>query len=84
MKKYILTILTAAILVTGCSTMSIAPDVKTGAIRGGAAGGIIGAVLGNNTAWFKTAEGAIGGAMGGAILGGLLGAHNADNSSQAP
>ena len=84
MKKYVLTTLTAAVLVTGCSTMSIAPDVKTGAIRSGAAGGIIGAVLGNNIAWFKTAEGAIGGAVGGAILGGLLGAHNADNSSQAP
>ena len=80
MKKYVLTTLTAAVLVTGCSTMSIAPDMKTGAIRGGAAGGIIGTVLGHNTAWFKTAEGVIGGTVGGAILGGLLGAAN--NQSQ--
>jgi len=89
MKKYILTALIAVVLTTGCNTTRVAPDSKTGAIRGAAAGGLIGGILGHNVSAFfsrpvakRGLEGALGGAVGGAILGGLLGAAN--NQGQVP
>ena len=89
MKKYILTTLIAVVLTTGCNTTSVAPDSRTGAIRGAAAGGLIGGLLGQNIGTFfsrpvakRGLEGALGGAVGGAILGGFLGAAN--DHDQAP
>ena len=71
MKKYILTGLTAMILTSGC--MGPANNTERGAGTGAIAGGILGAIIGNNTKGKNTAEGAAIGALGGAVLGGALG-----------
>jgi uncharacterized protein YcfJ len=71
MKKYIVTSLAAIVLATGCMTPS--NNTEAGAARGAVVGGILGAVIGNNTKGKNTAEGAAIGALGGALLGGALG-----------
>lgn len=73
-----LSILTAAVMLTGCETPYGTPDrTGTGALAGGAIGAFSGAVLGGRHA----GEGAlIGGAIG-AITGGLIG-HSMDQEEQ--
>ena len=70
MKKYIVTSLAATVLATGC--MAPSNNTEAGAARGAVVGGILGAVIGNNSKG-RTAEGAAIGALGGAVLGGALG-----------
>jgi uncharacterized membrane protein len=80
MKCYVLglSVLTAAVVLTGCETPYGTPDrTGTGALAGGAIGAFSGAVLGGRNA----GEGAlIGGAIG-AITGGLIG-HSMDQEEQ--
>ena len=71
MKKYIITGMTTAVILTGCAGPM--NNTERGAATGAAIGALGGAILGHNTKGKKTAEGAAIGALGGAVLGGAIG-----------
>ncbi|MBN1445435.1 MAG: glycine zipper 2TM domain-containing protein [Candidatus Omnitrophica bacterium] len=70
MKKLLVVVLLAGMLLSGCETISgLSPKTKTGAGIGAVAGGILGALVDSNKPW----RGAIIGAAAGAAAGGWIG-----------
>jgi outer membrane protein OmpA-like peptidoglycan-associated protein len=71
MKKLIVTLMISTMAFTGCSTVNENPNTAKGAGIGAAAGGLLGAVIGNQQG--NSGKGAAIGAVLGAGLGGVIG-----------
>jgi uncharacterized protein YcfJ len=69
MKKYIITGMTAAVILTGCAGPM--NNTERGAATGAVIGGLTGAIIGHQKG--RGAEGAAIGAIGGGLLGGAVG-----------
>jgi len=77
MKKLLVVVLLAGMLLSGCETLNeLSPKTKTGAGIGAVAGGILGALVDSGKPW----RGAIIGAAAGAAAGGWIG-YKMDNKS---